>query len=392
MSRCFSLATVILSVAVVAGAAQAQAQTQVAAEVLPAAPAAAPVRPVAETDAPLVQIAILLDNSGSMSGLIEQAKSELWRVVNELTTARQNGRQPRLHVALYTYGNPPPRQLSPLSDDLDKVSEALFAVTIQGGSEYCGQVIQTATRDLAWSTNPNDLKLIFIAGNEPFSQGPVDYREACREAIAAGIIVNTIHCGDGIPDGWRDGALLADGKAMNINQNTTVAYIEAPQDKEIAELGVKLNETYVPYGTHAAEAQVRQAAQDTNAMNQSQSSSVQRAVSKANAYYRNGSWDLVDAIKEGTVELAQVKPEDLPENLRKMSLKEQQTYLDKQADLRGKLQQQINDLNTDRNKFVAEKRKQLAAETGEKTLDQALVEAIRVQAAGKSFEFGEVAN
>ena len=30
---------------------------------------------------PVVQIAILLDNSGSMSGLIDQARSELWKVV-----------------------------------------------------------------------------------------------------------------------------------------------------------------------------------------------------------------------------------------------------------------------------------------------------------------------
>ena len=56
----------------------------------PSQPLTAPVKPAAPDAAPLVQLAILLDNSGSMSGLIEQAKSELWRVVNELTTARQN--------------------------------------------------------------------------------------------------------------------------------------------------------------------------------------------------------------------------------------------------------------------------------------------------------------
>lgn len=390
MSRRLMRTTVILSLAALASV--AHAQSQVAADALPAAPASAPVRPAADSDLPLVQIAILLDNSGSMSGLIEQAKSELWRVVNELTTAKQNGKQPRLHVALYTYGNPPPRQLSPLSDDLDKVSEALFAVTISGGSEYCGQVIQTATRDLAWSSDPNDLKLIFIAGNEPFSQGPVDYREACKEAITAGIIVNTIHCGDGIPDGWRDGALLADGKPMNINQNSQVAYIEAPQDKKIAELGVKLNETYVAFGAHAADAQIRQSAQDTNAINQSQSSSVQRAVSKANGYYRNTSWDLVDAIKEGTVELAKVKEEDLPENMRKMNIEQQQKFVEQQGTLRTQIQQEINDMNAERNKYVATKRKEQAAASGEKTLDQALVEAIRVQAKSKAFEFAEGTN
>lgn len=380
-------ATVILFFFATSGS--IHAQSQVASDALHSTPAAAPVRPAAESDRPLVQIAILLDNSGSMSGLIEQAKSELWRVVNELTTARQNGKQPRLQVALYTYGDPPPRVLSALSDDLDKVSEALFAVKISGGSEYCGQVIQTATRDLRWSASPNDLKLIFIAGNEPFSQGPVDYHEACKEAIAAGIMVNTIHCGNGVPSDWRDGALLADGKAMNINQNVQVAYIEAPQDKEIAKLGVELNRTYIAFGADAKEGQMRQMVQDANASGQSQSSSVQRAVSKANGYYRNARWDLVDAITDGKVELAEVKEEDLPENMRKMDGEERKAFVERQASARRRIQEQINTLNDERNKYVAEKRKEMAAESGEKTLDQVLVEAIRTQAKAKSFEFAE---
>jgi len=354
---------------------------------LPAAPAASPVRPAAETDPPLVQIAILLDNSGSMSGLIEQAKTQLWRVVNELTTARQNGKLPRLQVALYTYGSPPPRQLSLLTDDLDKVSESLFAVTISGGSEYCGQVIQTATRELAWSAQPNDLKLIFIAGNEPFTQGPVDYRDACKEAITRGIMVNTIHCGGGIPDDWRDGALLADGKAMNIDQNMQVVHVEAPQDKEIAELGVELNKTYVAYGSAAVEGQQRQTVQDANAANQSLDSAVQRAVSKANGFYRNAAWDLVDAVNEGKVELDKIDTSQLPEDLQKMTPEQRREYVTRQATMRKQLQEKINHLNGDRDKFVAARRQELANEDQNKTLDQALITAIREQATAKEYRF-----
>ena len=384
MSRNLIPALVVVLVATSALAARAQSRPETQ---RPSQPAAAPIQPAAQDAAPLVQLAILLDNSGSMSGLIEQAKGELWRVVNELTAARQNGKQPRLQVGLYTYGDPPPRQLNALTDDLDKVSEALFAVSINGGSEYCGQVIQTASRELAWSASPHDLKLIFIAGNEPFTQGPVDYREACREAIAKGIMINTIHCGDGIPDDWRDGALLADGKAISINQNAVVAHIEAPQDAEIARLGADLNQTYIPFGAVAAESQARQVMQDANAAKQSQASSVQRAVSKANAYYRNSAWDLVDAVKDGSVQLADVKTEDLPDNMHGMSAAERQQYVARQAAARQRLQDQINRLNTERNTFVAEKRKEVAAQSGQKTLDQALVEAIRSQASQKRFIF-----
>src|ERR1700752_4765296 len=76
---------------------------------------------------PLVQIAILLDTSGSMEGLIEQAKGQLWKVCNEFIKARQNGAPPEVQVGLYEYGKSSLsqesgwiRQIQPLTTDLDK--------------------------------------------------------------------------------------------------------------------------------------------------------------------------------------------------------------------------------------------------------------------------------
>ena len=127
--------------------------------------------------------------------------------------------------------------------------------------------------------------------------------------------------------------------------------------------------------------------QDANASRLSAGSSVQRAVSKANAYYRNSAWDLVDALNDGRTKLADVKVEDLPENMRSMSLAERQQHVARQSAERQRLQDRINRLNGERNAFVAEKQKQLAAQSGQKTLDQALVEAIRSQASQKRFIF-----
>src|SRR3984885_15967920 len=59
---------------------------------------------------PTVQIALLLDTSNSMDGLIAQAKTQLWGVVNEFARAKKHGRTPRLEVALFEYGN---NRLSP---------------------------------------------------------------------------------------------------------------------------------------------------------------------------------------------------------------------------------------------------------------------------------------
>jgi len=36
-----------------------------------------------------IQLALLLDTSNSMDGLIDQAKSQLWKIVNELATSKK---------------------------------------------------------------------------------------------------------------------------------------------------------------------------------------------------------------------------------------------------------------------------------------------------------------
>ena len=128
---------------------------------------------------PLVQIALLLDTSNSMDGLIGQAKTQLWKIVNQFDQARQHGLRPKLQVALYHYGTPLlgadngfVRQILPFTTDLDRVSEELFALQTQGGDEYCGTVIGAAVRDLAWSNVASDYRAVFIAGQRTVQSGP----------------------------------------------------------------------------------------------------------------------------------------------------------------------------------------------------------------------------
>jgi hypothetical protein len=248
-------------------------------------------------------------------------------------------------------------------------------------------VIHEATRSLEWSPRKEDLKLIFIAGNEPFSQGEVDYHRSVREAAAKGIVVNTIYCGDprnGEAAGWRDGALLADGRFMSIDQDRQLVDVHAPQDEEIAKLGAALNDTYVPYGAGGGSSQVRQSAQDKNAMSAGLGSWVQRSVSKASANYSNPSWDLVDAVKGKNVELDKLDVAQLPAAMRGMNASEQNAYLDGQAKKRAALQQKIAVLDKDRREFVARK---MSASSRSGTLDGAIVGAVRDEAARAGYRF-----
>ena len=342
-----------------------------------------------------IQIALLLDTSNSMDGLINQAKAQLWNIVNELSAARCGGIQPHLQVALYEYGNDRLakgegyiRQVLPFTTDLDKLSEELFKLTTNGGQEYCGMVINDALNGLEWSTNEADLKTIYIAGNEPFTQGPVDFRQSSKTAMAKNILVNPIFCGPrqtGVATNWQDGATLTGGCFLSIDQNRQVVYLKAPQDDEIARLNTQLNDTYIVYGGDKAKAsKQRQVMQDTNAMNMAPAVAAQRAVSKSSKNYNNSSWDLVDGFVQGKVKLDELKKDQLPKELADKPVEEIEKEVNKQSQKRIEIQQQIQKLNSQRTKWLAEQ-----STNGQKgdTLEVAILKSIRQQAMDKHYTF-----
>jgi len=345
---------------------------------------------------PLIQIALLLDTSNSMDGLIDQAKSQLWKFVNELADASHNGKEPMLYVALYEYGNDSLsaregyiRQVKQFTYDLDKISEELFALDTNGGSEYCGYVIDKSTKSLKWSKHKDDLKIIFIAGNEEFTQGNVKYKNACGLAKSRDIVVNTVFCGPfkrGVDTKWKDGAMITGGEYMNIDQDKKAIHIDAPQDKEIERLGLALNKTYIPYGEEGYAGAARQAEQELNAKMAAPGSSLQRSVAKASKYYKADSWDLVDAVKDKKIDLAKIKTKELPKNMQKMTVAQRKKHVAAETKKRSDIQNKIKQLNTARKKYVAVKMKELASK-GQDTLDAAMVKAVRKQAAKKNFKF-----
>ena len=90
-----------------------------------------------------------------MSGLIDSAKQRLWDVVNELGRAQP---QPKLRVAIVTYGDPAygaesgfVRINQPFTSDLDAVNETLFSFGTNGGDEFVARVVDTSLKKLNWN-------------------------------------------------------------------------------------------------------------------------------------------------------------------------------------------------------------------------------------------------
>jgi hypothetical protein len=341
-----------------------------------------------------IQIALLLDTSSSMDGLIDQARSQLWKIINELAVAHKGGKVPALEVALFEYGKSSIpsgeghlRMVTSFTHDLDKISAELYSLTTNGGDEYCGLVIDSAVRSLQWDSDDNNLKLIFIAGNEPFDQGEVNYKQSVKRARSKGIIVNTIFCGDretGINSWWKDGADIAGGRYISIDQNIQVRTINAPQDAEITRLGVELNNTYISYGKAGMDKKKEQEKQDSNAMSKSESIAADRSISKASAHYDNSEWDIVDAASKGAVDLKNMKKDQLPAEMQNMDAKEREEYVKKMEKKREDIKNRINKLNEERRTYIQKKEKENKEEN---TLDSAIIKTVREQAKTKKFEF-----
>ncbi len=340
-----------------------------------------------------IKLALLLDTSSSMNGLINQAKSQLWEIVNELSAAKCEGQTPVLQIALYEYGNDGLsentgyiRQVSELTTDLDVLSEKLFSLTTNGGSEYCGMVIGKAIKDIDWSDPENEhLKMIFIAGNEAFTQGPVAYESVCTDAKEKDIFINTIFCGnfnEGVNTFWKRGATLTNGEYMSIDHNQVTHYVATPYDNKIDQLNNQLNDTYIPYGNKGRMKKEQQNLQDNNASSMGKSVKISRAISKSKHVYKNDSWDLVDANKSGTVALEELDEEELPAEMQKMNTEERKDFVSKKSADRKRIQQQITDLSKKRSSYIADNQKKNA----ENSLNDAMLKSIQKQAKSKNYQ------
>lgn len=343
---------------------------------------------------PKIQVALLLDTSSSMDGLIEQAKSRLWNIINTLSTLKFKGQDPTIEIALYEYGNnnlePSSgyiRMVAPLTRDLDLISSKLFSLTTYGGEEYCGQVIQRSLSQLAWSQGKDDIKLIYIAGNEHFDQGPESYRNVIPKAVEKNIFVHTIHCGShqsGVNDHWQAAAELGGGKFFNINSDKKVRYIETPYDRRISECNTLLNQTYISYGTQGQAMQENQIQQDRNAASISKENMTERALTKSKgSLYKNSDWDLVDKVKEDKDYIKKIEKNELPAPLRQKSQKELEAIIFAKEKEREALQKEMEELGKKRQAYIDEKMKSIGDEDD---LGQAINSSLMELALSKGYK------
>lgn len=352
---------------------------------------------------PKIQVAVLLDVSNSMDGLINQAKAQLWNMVSVMGKAKCDEATPIIEIALYEYGrtsnNPNEgyvKQINAFTNDLDQVSRNLFSLTTMGGDEYCGHVMYKSLTQMNWDTLTQSYKVIFIAGNEDFLQGDVSFTKACDEARKKNVVINTIYCGSknqGIQEHWNLGSECGIGSFTNINSDATIEDIPTPYDSTLFVLNNQLNSTYMAYGDVGVYGYSSQIYADSINYKLNKSAAAKRVSVKGQAeLYQNTGWDLVDARKADKDFIKNLDKKNLPDSLRIKSVADLEKIVAAKDLERQNIQKEIGVLSVKRENYLSEERAKAAKNRNSnnvQTLESEIEKIIRQQAARVNMVIGQ---
>jgi Mg-chelatase subunit ChlD len=199
-----------------------------------------------------LEMVFVLDTTGSMGGLLEGAKQRIWGIVNEVM---QSSSHPSVRAGLVAYrdrGDAYITKVLPLTSDLDQVYSTLMSYRAEGGGdgpENVRRALADGVHNAGWSPRtPGIAQILFLVGDAPPHE---DYQDepstasTTADAVRAGMIVNTIQCGNmpGTQSVWQAIAERGEGQYFAIAQDGGVQAIATPYDKELSELGAKMGST-----------------------------------------------------------------------------------------------------------------------------------------------------
>jgi Mg-chelatase subunit ChlD len=350
---------------------------------------------------PKVEIVFAIDTTGSMGGLIDGAKRKIWSIANEVSKAQQ---KPEVRIGLVAFrdrGDEYVTRVTPMTNDLDQVYEALMALRADGGGDTPEDVnagLAAALHEMKWSQGKDTLKMIFLVGDAPPHmdyQGQVRWQRIAREAVRKNIYINTVQCGvDGeTTTTWKAIAHAAEGRFAQIPQDGGVRVaVDTPYDAELRRLASELDGTYLEYGSRDFREGKKAARTKAGALASAEapaSVAADRASFKA-ASAPKADQDLIDlaAARGGAgAALESVRREALPEELKGKSAAEQRKVLEDMAKKRGEISKQIATLSKKREAHIEAERTKAGAAAAKDSFDSEVVDALHAQAASVGLSY-----
>jgi Mg-chelatase subunit ChlD len=339
---------------------------------------------------PIVEVAFVLDTTGSMGPLIEGAKRKIWSIATAVADANPNAEIRMGLVAYRDIGDEYVTKTFNLTTDIQDLYANLLELRARGGGDWpesVNEALEIGVTKLAWTQGPEICRIIFLVGDAPphmdYKQD-TKYPDVVRMARERGIVVNAVQAG-GARDTervWREIAQRGDGRYIPIPQDGgQILVIETPWDTEIIELQGRINGTVIPYGPRAQRSSVTEKTSQLAAAPKSVASEMAGYLSKSagrTGEAMTGRGDLVADIAAGRQKLDSVKDEDLPDNVRALNPEQRQAAIDKNSAERKVLNTRIAELVKKRDAYMIEQRKTAPAKPAD-SFDRAVAETLKVQ-------------
>jgi len=330
-----------------------------------------------------------------MSGLLEGAKQKIWSIVNQMADGTP---RPDIRVALIGYrdrGDQYVTKRFELTRDIDGIYSELVALSADGGGdtpESVNEALHEAVTKLGWSDSQSVYKVVFLVGDAPPHRdypNDVQYRETVRRAAARGIVVNTVQCGDMAETTtvWQDIATAGSGEYVAIAQDGAMVALSTPMDEELSKLNAELAATALPYGSRAERDGFGRVLIGASSAPASVAAARLAFNGKNGAKLSVGRSDLVEATREGSIELGDLPAAELPAEMQPMAPKERRLYLEQKAETREEIAAKIAGLASQRDAYVAIEKEKLRARGEAGGFDEKVLDVIRSQAAAKGITY-----
>ena len=341
---------------------------------------------------PTVEVAFVLDTTGSMGGLLEGAKRKIWSIATAIVDSNPDADIRMGLVAYRDVGDDYVTRTFDLTTDIQDLYANLLEMKARGGGDWAESVneaLDVAVNKLRWTLSGDTRRIVFLVGDAPphmdYAQD-TKYPTTLAVAKQKDILVNAVLAGNARDTErvWRDIAQNGNGRFIPIPQDGgQVVIIETPYDEDIIILQREINGTVIPYGSRAlqkrTEDKTRQLSQVAAAApaQASEMAAYLNKRAKRSSEAVTGDGDLVSDVKAGRTSFSAIKEDDLPENLRAMKPEQRMDEVNKQMNQRKALNEKLGALVAKRDKFVAEAQAKAPAKAS--SFDRVVEDTLKAQ-------------
>jgi hypothetical protein len=337
-----------------------------------------------------VEVAFVLDTTGSMGGLIDGAKKKIWSIASTIVETNPDADVAMALVAYRDREDEYVLQTTPLSEDIQGMYGKLVRLEAAGGGdtpESVNEALNEAVKKLQWTSGDHVKRIVFLVGDAPphmdYEQAP-QYPEILKAAEQRDIIVNAVQAGDMWETTaiWKEIAQFGHGRFIAIPQTGgEVVVVVTPYDDDILQLQRMLDDSVLPYGNDVMQNRTVDVMNEKAAAPSSVrlDNSKYYAKRKSKKEVLTGGGDLVGDLRNNAIEFDKVAEEELPKQMKAVPKAERKAWFENKVKERAELETKMEGLIAKRDSFVVEENKKTAGNTALDSFDRAVEDTLRVQ-------------